>query len=74
MKCPYCGKEMEQGYFYSPTWDFCWTPKNEKVHSFRNRPKDYEVLLLKGGWNSIRIKVYRCIDCRKEVIDENDLQ
>ncbi|WP_336296982.1 PF20097 family protein, partial [Thomasclavelia ramosa] len=25
MKCPYCGKEMDKGFFNSAKWDYTWT-------------------------------------------------
>lgn len=71
MKCPYCEKEMDKGFFNSAKWDYCWTPEGKKPHFVRNRPKKYEVLL-KSGWNVLRLTVYRCADCKIEIINEND--
>ena len=28
MKCPYCGKEMDKGFFNSAKWDYTWAPEN----------------------------------------------
>ena len=44
MKCPYCGKEMDKGFFYSSKWDYTWTPEGKKPHYWRNFPKEYEVV------------------------------
>ena len=49
MKCPYCGKEMDKGFFYSSKWDYTWTPEGKKPHYWRNFPKEYEVVLKKGA-------------------------
>lgn len=29
MKCPYCGKEMDKGFFNSAKWDYTWTPEGK---------------------------------------------
>lgn len=73
MKCPYCGKEMDEGFMVSPQFDFCWTPKDKKPRTFVNHPREYEVMLKKRNFfKSTKLKVYRCSNCGKEIIDEND--
>ena len=31
MKCPYCGKEMDKGFFYSSKWDYTWIQKEKSL-------------------------------------------
>lgn len=38
MKCPYCGKEMEDGSVYSPRGYLAWTPERAPLKNFQ-RPK-----------------------------------
>ena len=71
MKCPYCGKEMDKGFFNSAKWDYTWTPEGKKPNMWRNHPKEYEVLL-KKGWNILQLTAYRCADCRVIIINEDD--
>lgn len=47
MKCPYCEKEMIEGYIYSGKSDLCWTPMEEKSRFIINHPTENEFLLAK---------------------------
>lgn len=38
MKCPACGKEMENGSVYSPRGYLAWTPERTQLKNFE-RPK-----------------------------------
>ena len=38
MKCPHCGKEMEDGSVYSPRGYLAWTPERTPLKNFQ-RPK-----------------------------------
>ena len=71
MKCPYCGKEMDKGFFNSAKWDYTWTPEGKKPHFWRNHPKEYEVIL-KKGWAILQLTAYRCANCRVIIINEDD--
>lgn len=72
MKCPYCGKEMDKGFFYSSKWDYTWTPEGKKPHYWRNFPKEYEVVLKMGWANTLQITVFRCANCKVMIINEDD--
>ena len=75
MKCPYCGKEMAEGYFRISNQDLCWTPKGKKANLFINKPYDYQVMLAKRSLIKFTyIKVWRCETCQMEVINEKNLE
>lgn len=71
MKCPYCEKEVDNGFFNSAKWDYTWTPDRKSPRFIRNRPKEYEVLL-KKEWNILRLSAYRCPNCRIIIIYKDD--
>lgn len=75
MKCPYCDKEMAEGYMIVGKTDFRWTPKGEIAFPIINCVFPYEVLLKKTNYvKNKKVKVFRCGDCKIEIINENDLE
>lgn len=74
MNCPYCKREMQEGFIYSGKTDLHWTPKDEQQSWLINRVHESEVMLCK--WNIIKgakIKVFRCAACQIQLIDETNL-
>lgn len=61
MKCPYCNNEMDKGYIQSRD-DLYWTEKTRLLSALPP---------LRGEWTSIENPAvcYRCIECKKLVID-----
>lgn len=75
MKCPYCGREMDDGYIYSGKTDIVWSPKDEKPNMLINHPRESQILLGKMNFiKGIKIKVKRCSNCKIQIINENDLE
>lgn len=67
MKCPYCGKDMEQGVLESPH-EISW----KKKHSIIGRAKFHKgsvvlsaLSMLKGS----KVVAYLCRGCEKVIID-----
>lgn len=61
MKCPYCGKEMEQGYIQSRD-GLGWSKKDRMLKVFAG-------LLAEIPFGN-SVDAWRCADCKKIVIDE----
>lgn len=66
MTCPYCGKEMRNGFIQSAREIF-WSPTKKKVF-FRPFKSD-DVPVAPSGWNSSVAGACYCDNCRKIVID-----
>ena len=67
MKCPYCGKEMEQGVIQS-TYELNW----QKKRRLMNRSDMYEdaiCLSPMSFWKGSAVTAWLCRDCNKIVID-----
>lgn len=74
MKCPYCGKEMDDGYIFNGKTDIVWTPKDQKPSLFINQTREGQILLKKMNYlKGCKIKVVRCPICKIQIIDEKDL-
>lgn len=74
MQCPYCQKEMKEGFIYSGKSDICWTPKDSQKSMIINHPHENQIMLAKLHYlKGCQIKVFRCLHCQIEIIDENDL-
>ena len=59
MKCPYCNKEMVEGYMSVGKNDFRWTPKGQIAFPINNCVYDYEVLLKKTSFvKNKKVKVF----------------
>ena len=86
MNCPKCGKEMEQGYLYSPHRQvpIIYGPQNIKYPSFKiyAKPGDYRDLGLldieSGTKETIanvrrhRVIAYICKECRTGVFEYDE--
>lgn len=70
MECPYCKKEMIEGYIYGDMNSFEWLPEDKKhigiFASIRLKFKS------KSFWGRKNAKAYRCVDCYKLIIDMNE--
>ncbi|MBU9742572.1 hypothetical protein KTH81_01945 [Lachnospiraceae bacterium ASD3451] len=73
MKCPYCDKEMIVGSISQDRYALKWVPadKDKGILNF--------TLLVKGikltsMMDDLRVKVFYCEQCRKFLIDQDDLR
>lgn len=86
MKCPKCGKEMDEGYLYSPHRQvpIIYGPYNVKFPNFKiySRAGDYKDLGLleieSGAQKTIanisrhKVKAYICKECRTGVFEYDE--
>ena len=72
MICPYCNKEMTKGYFNERRIGFSvrWYPMFPKGMSITSAYK--ESVKLSSMWKNPCVAAYRCAECKKIVIDENN--
>ena len=70
-KCPYCSKPMEIGYIYNKK-NLVWTPENLKPHPIVNMTRKGEITITKAEFTVTRTKVYRCPDCKIDIIYEEE--
>ena len=64
MKCPYCEKEMEQGFIQSPH-EISWK-KGDK------RPLFGRAQFHEGSVKGSAVTAFLCRDCQKVIIDYSD--
>lgn len=71
MNCPYCNNEMEKGAIgQHDLTPITWVSDDVKEDSFLPVHKTIKLTaLLKGG----RMITYHCENCKKFIIDENDI-
>ena len=71
MKCPYCQSEMEKGHIDQGRFSLYWVSDKRKPDSFLPVHENIKLSSLFAGG---RIITYRCGNCKKFIIDENDLE
>ena len=72
-KCPYCSKPMEIGYIYNGKGDVVWTPENSRPNMIINLIHKDQIMLSKSRFFMSKIKVYRCPECKVQIIYEDEL-
>lgn len=65
MKCPVCGKEMEQG-FLQGNQRIAWV---KRKHSVSILPREGEVLLENKTFGSFLFPAWICKECQKVILD-----
>lgn len=65
MKCPFCGKEMTEGFVQSSSWIFF----TEKKHKFYFRPNKKDTVLSTRNYTCPTAKAWHCSNCMKVVVD-----
>lgn len=73
MNCPYCNNEMEKGYIGQTEFlvPVTWVSDDVKEDTFLPIHKTIKLTaMLKGG----RLVTYHCENCKKFIIDENDIE
>ncbi|MBQ7778428.1 MAG: hypothetical protein IJ396_05920 [Oscillibacter sp.] len=66
MNCPYCEKEMDEGYIQNmglAKMDMGWYPKDGGFLSVEER------LTTSKAFSGRKVAAYRCRNCRKMVIE-----
>ncbi|MBU9734900.1 PF20097 family protein [Diplocloster agilis] len=73
MKCPYCDKEMIVGSISQDRYALKWVPadKDKGILNFTPLVKGIK---LTSMMDDLRVKVYYCEQCRKFLIDQDDLR
>lgn len=66
MMCPYCGKQMKNGYIQSAREIF-WSTQKKKLF-FKAMGRE-DKPLASFGWNGSSAIAFYCDNCRKVVID-----
>ena len=69
MRCPYCGKAMEEGLIQSPQ-ELAWLPGRKRPLLGRAQFHDGAVVLSElSMWKGSAVLAFLCRDCGKIVID-----
>lgn len=73
MKCPYCDKEMIVGSISQDRYALKWVPadKDKGILNFTPLVKGIK---LTSMMDDLRVKVFYCEQCRKFLIDQDDLR
>lgn len=71
MRCPYCQNDMEKGWIDQGRFSLYWTSEKRKPGSLLPLHKN---ILLSSLFAGGRIITYHCEQCRKFIIDENELE
>lgn len=74
MNCPYCNKEMKEGYLHTPSY-LLFSPKKRKHTMYIHKEKGEFHLIQDPAMGSYRLsskKAYHCPDCNKVEIDLNE--
>ena len=73
-KCPWCGKEMEQGFLVGGRDGTHWYPGIHKADLFRGLDSTGRIDLLDEGgiWSGLYKTVWLCRDCKKAVFTMPD--
>ncbi|MCI8291259.1 MAG: hypothetical protein HFJ25_03275 [Clostridia bacterium] len=67
--CPYCGKQLIQGYIQSPR-PISWLPKKLKLFTLAGFKGKEAVVLSEGKCLSAPCVIaYNCRECKKIIID-----
>lgn len=72
MLCPYCSKEMTKGQITQDRYALKWVPA-EKSRGFLDFTPLVKGIKLTSALDNVQVKVFYCPDCRKFLIDQDDL-
>ena len=68
MKCPYCGKEMEEGHIPVGYMVLQWLPKQEKYPKHLTKIGNGGIRLSKFPLFGNMVTSYYCKDCKNVII------
>ena len=72
MTCPYCNKDLIEGYIYSPR-TLSWTTGKLKTFSEYSLTKEGNVVLSETGLiHPAKVIAYNCSSCKKIIISYGD--
>lgn len=69
MNCPFCGKEMEQGFVQSARRVLYTAQKNEGPFSIKAKG---DIVLTANNWVNPTCVAYHCRSCKRVVIDYSE--
>lgn len=72
MDCPYCKKEMTRGSVQQDRYSLKWVAAKDSKGLLNFTPFVKGILLTPP--TSTALKMYYCPDCRKFVVDQDDLE
>ncbi len=72
-ECPYCKREMAEGYIQTLGTSIAWTPKEKRLRlsKLRHKVEKYETRL--GKYTYMRggvVVAYKCDNCNVVIIDD----
>ncbi|MBQ6042046.1 MAG: hypothetical protein IJL32_14895 [Oscillospiraceae bacterium] len=74
MKCPFCGKEMQQGVLSGhDRSQITWKAGEQSASLFDRMMGNGKLTAAKYGLASFSIEAYYCDDCKKMILD-TDIQ
>lgn len=69
MKCPYCGKEMREGYFQSGAQPIQWIPKDSKPSIWKTGVAKGAVVMGEGSlMKSYQAEAFCCSSCKIVIV------
>lgn len=75
MNCPYCGKELTPGFIYGGSYgvnhSLRWLPEN-KMPTLATLELESETLSTNRFSPQPKVKCYKCVYCKKMIIDLNE--
>ena len=73
MNCPYCGKEMTVGSISQCKFALKWVSKEDDKGALNHTPLVKGIVMTSEWTGDTEVKVFYCPDCRKFVIDQDDM-
>ena len=73
MNCPYCNKEMKEGYIMQGRYAIKWRP----IEEYSNIIKavfSKDGIKLTSFMNNTEARTFYCSDCRKFIIDQDNIE
>ena len=71
MKCPYCEREMQKGYFRNADQPVQWIPENSKPSIWKTGVAEGAVVLSEEScWKAYRADAYYCSKCKLVIVPE----
>jgi hypothetical protein len=67
VECPYCQKELVEGYIYGDRYSLKWLPADKKL--FLGFARGAEVLPHVENSFRLKVRAYKCYECRKMIIN-----
>ncbi|MBQ8518496.1 MAG: hypothetical protein IJ455_02675 [Agathobacter sp.] len=72
MICPYCENGMQRGWVDQERFALKWIPEEDR--SFMEQLLDKNVIKLTSLSQSGRLIMYHCSECKKFIVDENEIE